>query len=158
PDAKTFIYVGGDERVRMPNREPVTPGAPVFLGGDRLTIEPVTLPATTAYPGLKPFVQQEETERREQAVAAARSALKQTRAGLAGAEQILNDSAELIDPRRPLAPAVADVHARALATVAAAPAAIALAEARLAAAEAELASIKARIAADNVKYHRSSGN
>ena len=35
-DAKTWMYVLGDERNRFPGRPPVAPGAPAFLGGDRL--------------------------------------------------------------------------------------------------------------------------
>jgi hypothetical protein len=74
PDAKTFVYQQGDERSRA-DRPPVAPGAPTFLGGDRLTIRPIELPATAYYPGLKAFVQHEETARREATVEAARTAL-----------------------------------------------------------------------------------
>jgi hypothetical protein len=74
PEAKTYVYQGGDERSRA-DRPPVTPGAPAFLGGDRLTIRPIDLPATAYFPGLKPFVQHEETARRQAAVETARTAL-----------------------------------------------------------------------------------
>src|SRR5262249_2223161 len=43
-----------------------------FLGGDRLKIDPIQLPSTTRYPGLKPIVQKEERGKRLKAVAAAR--------------------------------------------------------------------------------------
>src|SRR5262249_43093150 len=56
PDVETYMYVKGDERIRMPGKPPVKPGAPAFLGGDRLTITPVTLPAEAAHPGLQAFV------------------------------------------------------------------------------------------------------
>ncbi len=74
-DAQTFFYSGGDERNRVAGKPPVKPGAPAALGGDRLKIEPVTLPPQAWYPGLRPFVQREETERREAAVARAESVL-----------------------------------------------------------------------------------
>jgi hypothetical protein len=74
PEAKTYVYQGGDERSRA-DRPPVTPGVPAILDNSRLTIKPVELPPAAYYPGLKPFVQHEETARREAAVAAARAAL-----------------------------------------------------------------------------------
>src|SRR5262249_2831122 len=74
-DAKTLFYTGGDERNKVEGRPPVEPGAPAVLGGDRLKIEPVPLPLEVSYPGIQPFVQREETEKREQAVQAARTAL-----------------------------------------------------------------------------------
>src|SRR5262249_34855215 len=52
PDAKTYMYAGGDERNRIAGRPPVTPGVPAFLGGDALTITPVPLPPAAYYPGL----------------------------------------------------------------------------------------------------------
>ncbi len=70
-DAPTYMYEKGDARNRMPGRPPVTPGVPAILGGT-LRIEPVKLPAEAWYPGLKPFVQQEEITRREAALAAAK--------------------------------------------------------------------------------------
>src|SRR5262249_16242493 len=67
-EAKTFLYRGGDERNRVDGKAPVDPGVPEFLGGDNLTISPVDLPAAAYYPGLQPFIQQEEIARREKAV------------------------------------------------------------------------------------------
>jgi hypothetical protein len=78
-DAPTSFYTGGDERNRVPGKPPVPPGAPAALGGDRLTIEPVSLPPRVWYPGLKSFVQREETERRQAAVVAAEAALSTAR-------------------------------------------------------------------------------
>lgn len=74
-DAPTFMYTGGDPRNKIAGRPPVTPGAPAILGGDTLRIVPVALPRTAWYPGLKAFVQHDETVRRQQAVALARTAL-----------------------------------------------------------------------------------
>jgi mono/diheme cytochrome c family protein len=74
-DAQTFMYVKGDARHRMEGKPPVKPGAPAFLGGDRLKIEPVELPLAAWYPGSRPFVRQEERAKRQAAVAAAEAAL-----------------------------------------------------------------------------------
>jgi hypothetical protein len=84
PDAPTFFYTGGDERNRVPGRPTVPPGAPAALGGDRVKIEPVSLPSPAWYPGLKPFVQQEETAKRQAAVAEAEAGLAKGRAAPAG--------------------------------------------------------------------------
>jgi hypothetical protein len=80
-DAPTYMYRMGDERSRVAGKPPVTPGPPAFLGGDHPKIEPVKLPVTAYYPGLKDFVQREETAKREQAAAAARAALEKAGAG-----------------------------------------------------------------------------
>jgi hypothetical protein len=74
-DAKTIMYHLGDERSPMAGKPPVTAAAPTFLGGDRLAIAPIELPQTAWYPGLKPWVQQEEVAKREAAVTAAKTAL-----------------------------------------------------------------------------------
>src|SRR5438874_1590529 len=69
-DAPTWMYLGGDERNRALDRPPLKPGGPAFLDGDRLTIAAIDLPLTTSYPGLRPFVRQEEMARREQTIMA----------------------------------------------------------------------------------------
>jgi hypothetical protein len=74
-DAPTFMYIKGDERNRVPGQAPVLPAAPAALGGDQLRVEPVDLPPAAWYPGLKQFVQQEETAKRQAAVAQAEAAL-----------------------------------------------------------------------------------
>ena len=74
PDAPTRMYRLGNERDFFPDRPPVTPAAPAVVGGDRLTITPVQLPPVAIYPGLKPFVQQEEITGAERDLAAARVA------------------------------------------------------------------------------------
>ncbi len=94
-DAKTFVYAGGDERNRVPGREPVTPGAPAFLGGDRPKLAPVELPVTAWYPGLKPFVQREEVAKREAAVAAARAALEKAPADALATARLVAAEADL---------------------------------------------------------------
>src|SRR5262249_6041307 len=156
-DAPTFMYVKGDERNRMEGRPPVTPGAPAALGGDRLRIEPVQLPATASYPGLKPFVQQEERARREQALAAARTGLAAARRHLEeGQQRAAALEADTLDcPAKE--PRVLDARQAWAAALRDAPAAVQAAEARLATAEADLEAITARVAADNAKYGRVPG-
>ena len=75
PAAPTRMYRMGDERDVIKDRPPVTPGAPAFLGGDRLKIEPVSLPAVAWYPGLKSFVQRDEIARCESALKSAEATL-----------------------------------------------------------------------------------
>jgi hypothetical protein len=70
-DAKTFMYVGGDERNKFKDKPPVVAAGPGFLNGDKVSLEPVTLPATVYYPALKSFVVEEETAKRIKDVAEA---------------------------------------------------------------------------------------
>jgi hypothetical protein len=72
-DAQTFRYAGGDERNRVEGETPVAPAAPAILAGDRLKVEPVELPAAAYYPGIKPFIREEEIARAEKALTAARA-------------------------------------------------------------------------------------
>ena len=72
PDTPTFLFARGDEK-RPDKDHPLTPGLPAILGG-AVAIEPVPLPATASYPGLKPFAQAEAIAAAEARVAAARVA------------------------------------------------------------------------------------
>jgi hypothetical protein len=78
-DAQTFMFRMGDERNRVEGKPPVTPGAPAFLGGDKLKIEPVELSPPAYYPGLRPFVQAEEIQKWDDAVAACEAAVRDNR-------------------------------------------------------------------------------
>jgi hypothetical protein len=148
-DAQTFFYTGGDERNKVEGRPPMEPGAPAFLGGDRLRVEPVPLPLKISYPGIQPFVQREETQKREQAVQAARAEL------IAALEQAAAAQRRLVE-FDPLTKEPRAEDARTLARHA--QAAVQRGEARLASAEADLLSIRGRIAADNAKYQKAPGN
>src|SRR5262249_14285869 len=130
PAAPTLMYRMGDERDVMKDRPPVTPGAPAFLGGHRLKIEPVSLPPTAFYPGLRPFVQRAAVADCEAPVGAAEVALAQARRTLSSGNGIR---------------AVGGV------AVTAAPLPLLVAESALAAAKARLAAVRARVAADNVR-------
>src|SRR5438874_486755 len=76
-DAQTFMYSGGDARNRIAGRPPVAPGVPAVLGREPLHLQPIQLPPAASYPGLKPFVQQDEIAHGENALATAEAALKQ---------------------------------------------------------------------------------
>src|SRR5262249_13164740 len=110
-DAQTFFYVGGDERDRVKGRPPVPPGAPKSLGGDRLKVEPVTLPPEAWYPGLKSFVRQEETAKRQAAVATTAAAVPKSKQLLADAERRLAEAEALAPETGTKPPAVADLLA-----------------------------------------------
>jgi hypothetical protein len=150
-DAATYFYSRGDERNRVAGKPPVPPGVPAALGGERLKIEPVTLPPAAWYPGLRPFVQQEETDRRRAALAAAEAVLVKARAALADAERLLAE-ARTSAPGASRPPVVSDMLAKRTRIADDARRAVRLAEFRRTAAFSDLASIQARLAADRVVH------
>ena len=100
PDEKTHMYRLGDTRDRF-DRPPVEPGAPAILGGDKLQIEEVDLPPVAWYPGLKPFVQQDEIAAHEKTLASAQDAIAKSRAAASPiAEQLAKAEQELIEARK----------------------------------------------------------
>lgn len=157
PDATTTFYTGGDERNKDAGRGPVPPGAPEALGGASLKIEPVKLPLTAWYPGLKPFVRAEETEKRVDEVAAAEAALKAARAEVVRWQSVIQPAGDddLIALASGLVVASPIAHRNQLAAVRDA---VPVTEARLAAARSDLAAIKARIAADDVTHLGAKGD
>lgn len=58
-DAQTFIYLKGDER-NLVKDQPIPPGIPALLSSIPFEVQPVTLPPTAHYPGLKSYVREEE--------------------------------------------------------------------------------------------------
>jgi hypothetical protein len=177
-DAQTFMYSGGDERNRIPDRPAVLPGAPAMLGGDRLQIDAIPLPPTVVYPGLKPFVQQEELAKRRSALAAAEAELATARDALVKAHPILHTgwSLSFLSAAPPASVLftsqyclVASICERELTPLKDYPRSkmlaakrsrlegavyltVRAADAKLAAARADLTSLEARIAADKAKY------
>ena len=75
PDARTWLYSGGDERNRDKERGTIAPGVPVFLGDLFSPVRPIDLPLSGWYPGSRPNIQQAVLDEQHQAVAAARRAL-----------------------------------------------------------------------------------
>ncbi|HEY1335923.1 MAG TPA: DUF1553 domain-containing protein, partial [Bryobacteraceae bacterium] len=156
-DAQTFFYSGGDERNRVTGKPPVSPGAPAALRGDRLKIEPVKLPPQAWYPGLKPFIQREETGRRQAAVASAEAALEKARAILADAERSLAE-ARGAATMKTVPPVIADVQVKRSRAVEDARRTVGRASAQLTVARSDLTSILARIAADKVVHLGAKGD
>jgi hypothetical protein len=158
PDAQTYMYARGDERNRIPGKPPVKPGAPAFLGGDKLLIAPVSLPPEAAHPGLLPFVQEEETAARLEVVKTKRSALAPARARR---EALQVRSAELeagMSPGRHAPLPLREAHSALQARLRLARASEAVLVAELTAAEAEWRSVRARIAADNARFGKAGGD
>ncbi|MFN0021687.1 MAG: DUF1553 domain-containing protein, partial [Pirellulaceae bacterium] len=70
-DANTAMYRGGDQRNLFKDKPPVPPGILSILGTSGYDVKPVELPPEAYYPGLRPFVQKEETAKVQAAVSAA---------------------------------------------------------------------------------------
>jgi hypothetical protein len=131
-DAETYVYTGGESRNVIPDKPPVIPAGLAILGGGSLTIEPIDLPATSWYPGLKPFVRREEIERAE-------AELAKMRETLAKAKQLLAEAKD--DPTKEAAESTLRVD-----------------QANVLRAEADLAAVQARIHADKVRYQGEPGD
>jgi hypothetical protein len=149
-DAETYVYEDGDQRHRIEGRPPVAPGVPAALGGDPPRVEPVELPPTAHYPGLKPFIREEERTRRLAALADA-DAETSTPAGLARLEAAVAEHASIearlaADAARYPGPADPEIIREACRLERTA--ALATARADLAAAERDRADAEARAAAD----------
>jgi len=70
-DAKAKFYTGGLEQNIVKERPPIEAAVIQFLGGEQLPFQSIELPVTVWYPGLKPFVIEEETQKRESTYQAA---------------------------------------------------------------------------------------
>jgi Protein of unknown function (DUF1553)/Protein of unknown function (DUF1549)/Planctomycete cytochrome C len=102
-DAQTFLYTRGESRNIVPDRPPIPPGMPDFLGGGRFRNEPIELPAEAAYPGLKSFVRHEAAAPRDAAVVTAEKAVSSSRARALTAAQALVDAEARRSPGNPRA-------------------------------------------------------
>ena len=137
----TWFYAGGDERNLVKDKGSIPPGIPVILGGSTLEIQPVELPPTAYYPGLRPSIQQTVLAEREAAVRQQIAAVETARKSLLENYPKLQQQWDK-DPEDYLARRTAEnIEWKVLA-----------AEATLAAEQAELASAQARIAADRARY------
>jgi mono/diheme cytochrome c family protein len=144
-DAKTVIYLGGDERNIAEGKPPTVPAPPAILNVGFPEITPVALSAKAYYPGLKPFVQEAQIADRETALAAARSKLAAAQSALAAAAGKLDAM-------------TSDTTTEGLAELLAVEAALQAAVLKVPAAEADLAAVKARIAAENARYQMAEGD
>jgi hypothetical protein len=158
PDAQTFMYARGDERNRIPGKAPVKPGGPAFLGGDKLTITPVTLPPEVVHPGLLGFVQEDEIQARVLQVRSKQTALAAARRLREVLTARLGDYKAGKASGREAPLAVREAYANLEPRLRSARAAEAVLTAELTAAEAEVLAIRARIVADNARHGKSPGD
>jgi len=148
-DAKTFLYLRGDERSFPEGKPFVEPAMPGFLRGDALKPQRLNLPSVVQYPGLKPFIQQVETQQREQVLATAKNALSEAQEALHEARNQLDGA----DTTNTVA-----TRAKALADVLVAEASVLNKSNRLAVAQADLDAIRARIKADESRFSSTHAN
>ncbi len=142
PEAKTFLYIGGNEK--HPDKEhPLVPNIPGSFG--RLTdITEVPLPVTAWFPSAQESIHQENMAAAEGRLAQARQALAKWTAEHRAAE----DGANGVD--RPVEPSASCPPAPPLAFTM--PLDEQLVRAKVRAAETALASLRARWAADEARY------
>ncbi len=86
PDAKTLLFVRGDDR--NPTGKPLSPGVPEFLGVRFPVIERVALPKSATAPDRRPAVIHDQIEALAAASARTEQALAAVRAGSKDAEVI----------------------------------------------------------------------
>ncbi len=169
-ETPTFLFTRGNEA--SPAKDaPLAPGVPASLGGDKLEIAPISLPAEAYYPGLRGFVQQETLARAMADVEQAETSMSKANTALA---ELRKKQAELVAAKD--APKAADPPAGNGADAATPPAAensatqpaaeavdltaeltkaertVGLAEGILLASAAKLVSVRATIAADRAKF------
>ena len=135
-DAKTHIYLRGDERTFPPDKPVVEPGPPKFLARDGLRIAPKTVPAEIRYPGLKPFIRTALGAQRRTVLAEARVELESARNQFA----------------RVRAAAGREPESGSLATLLEVETRVALASNRVEVAALDLGYLEARIEADDARY------
>jgi hypothetical protein len=85
-DAVTKIYARGDERSIVESEPPVEPGLPAFFDFPIPRIHEIDLPPVAVYPGLKPFIAEEELAKMNAAIAASQQKLNDAQARLAAEE------------------------------------------------------------------------
>lgn len=149
-DASTYMYTGGDARNRIPNRDPIHPQPPAAFQWSEFNIAPTALPIESAYPGLQPFVRDEETK----AVAAKRIAAEkrviESQAAIQTAEQELRQTRQATSTTT--APEGPDPILAAELKLASARMDHEVAEAAYQLAQVAVESLEARIAADDARY------
>jgi hypothetical protein len=148
PDAKTWLYTGGDERNRETDRSPATPHMPAFLGGDVIRATPVSLTTEKSFPGLKKPSRADDLAASMKAIEAAISSWQEAIAKLGQARRAMIEAADADDATR-VSCVTQEQEAARTAT---------LEEARFHAAMRERASLQARIAADDVKFGGKTGD
>jgi hypothetical protein len=177
-DARTHIYLRGDERNLPPDKPTVEPAVPTFLDVAMPPLEEVALPARTQYPGLKEFIREARLAEREKAVAAAKGTFAEAERKLAetreqaakvfvvpaSAGESSEQTARSVPADVPPAEAGTTTDtpfahtAKSLTELLKSETALVSAASRLAVAEAELAAVKARLAADLARFLHAGGD
>ncbi|MBL9129383.1 MAG: DUF1553 domain-containing protein, partial [Verrucomicrobiales bacterium] len=133
-EAKTFVYLRGDERAFPPDKPTVDPGVPEFLRFADVTVREVALPSTAHYPGTKTWIRETVRSEASNHLAAARQAFADADAQLRKAQASTQSVARALAPR--LAAESAWIGA----------------SNRLVLAQAELTALEARLAADRARF------
>jgi hypothetical protein len=93
PQAKTLLYVRGDERT--PDRDrTIVPGVPEFIGGGALKVQAIDLPALAYYPALRPTVVEDLRQQAAAAVRREQAAVEKTAVENAAAQSAALELAE----------------------------------------------------------------
>jgi hypothetical protein len=85
-DAATKMYTRGDERSILEHEPPVEPGLPALFDFEIPHVEEIDLPPLAVYPGLKPFIAEEELAKANVAIATSQQKLSDAQARLAAEE------------------------------------------------------------------------
>ena len=135
-ETPTYLFQRGNEK-QFDKDQPLPALLPAIFRKTELKIEPVPIPATAYYPGLRPFQQTESTQQAQAGFDAAQVSLTAAREKLASAKQELSQNAT--DPK--LAQGVAISELQTL-----------LAERTVSTALANLLWVQSRIQADRATY------
>ncbi|MCH7989721.1 MAG: DUF1553 domain-containing protein, partial [Planctomycetes bacterium] len=141
-DVKTFIYERGNDKYPLKDN-PVDPGVPEVLNPNGIDIQPIELPPSVYYPGLRSYVQKDLVQQLEQKILSKEKVVTTARQKLATAKQHAAKEESTSKPQR------AEKNAEEL---------LANSQKQLAAVQSQLAALKARIAAEKTKYLKDSAD
>jgi mono/diheme cytochrome c family protein len=142
-DVKTFVFERGNDKYPLKDN-PVDPAIPKILNPDGMNIQPIDLPPSVYYPGLRRYVQQDLLQQVEQRIRSKEIAVTTARQKLVTAKQQAAKKESTSKPQL----AVKNTEEQ-----------LANSEKQLAAVQSQLLALKARIAADETKYLQpSTGN
>jgi mono/diheme cytochrome c family protein len=166
PEAPTWFYHAGDERNRVSERGSIDPQFPEFFGDLSITVEPVELPPTTWYPGLRPTIRDTILAEQQEAEAQSQTELETIRHRVDEALPALQEALAEAQTRYDQYIELAEQEVQDLTTqVAVARQAVRLEEQKLEVAEAkwhaaqvQTKSVIARLAADARRYLPHSGS
>jgi mono/diheme cytochrome c family protein len=161
----TYLFMRGNE-ARPDKEHPLPPGVPRALGGEVMTFTAVNLPATSYYPGLRGFVQNESLAQATAGLNSAEQEMAKANTVMVAARKKLSDfvaaKTAAVAKKDPPTDATQDAaknsadqpasnesEAEVITAATQAQTAVSFAEERLLAANALLVAVRAKIAADN---------